>query len=374
MKILLFYHSLISDWNHSNAHFLRGLSTELISRGHEVKIYEPHDGWSFNNWIKERGIGEIKNFNDNYPYLHTNFYTTLDDFYDELKNADLVIVHEWNKPELVKLLGYLKKYHDYKLLFHDTHHRSSTSPKEMDKFNLSDYDGALVSGENIKSHYLENGWVKNVWTWHEAADIKVFHPYNTHKLKGDLVWIGDWENNMRAKELIEFVIEPTRKLGLKTTLYGVLYTNEALQLFKEAGIEYGGYLPSYQIPEVYSNYRFTVHVPRRTYAQDLTGIPTIRPFEALACGIPLISSPWQAAESLFRTGEDFIVVKNGDEMTETMKQLLNEREKSNSMIRKGLETIRNHHTCSHRVDELMNIYSVIPAKENKKYRNLKLVH
>ena len=33
MHIVLFYHSIVSDWNHGNAHFLRGITTELITRG-----------------------------------------------------------------------------------------------------------------------------------------------------------------------------------------------------------------------------------------------------------------------------------------------------------------------------------------------------
>jgi hypothetical protein len=45
MRVVLFYHSLVSDWNHGNAHFLRGVASELIARGHEVAIYEPADGW-----------------------------------------------------------------------------------------------------------------------------------------------------------------------------------------------------------------------------------------------------------------------------------------------------------------------------------------
>ena len=36
MKFVLFYHSLVSDWNHGNAHFLRGIVRELMARGHEV--------------------------------------------------------------------------------------------------------------------------------------------------------------------------------------------------------------------------------------------------------------------------------------------------------------------------------------------------
>ena len=39
MKFVLFYHSLLSDWNHGNAHFLRGIASELLARGHHVGIY-----------------------------------------------------------------------------------------------------------------------------------------------------------------------------------------------------------------------------------------------------------------------------------------------------------------------------------------------
>ena len=75
----------------------------------------------------------------------------------------------------------------------------------------------------------------------------------------------------------------------------------ALRELADAGIEYGGWLPNYRAPEVFSRYRVTVHIPRRPYVDALRGIPTIRPFEALACGIPLISAPWHDSEKLFRT-------------------------------------------------------------------------
>ncbi len=48
-----------------------------------------------------------------------------------------------------------------------------------------------------------------------------------------------------------------------------------------------------------------MHIPRRPYVESLPGIPTIRVFEALACGIPLISAPWSDSEALFRPEQDF---------------------------------------------------------------------
>ncbi len=49
MRVVMFYHSLASDWNHGNAHFLRGVARELGRRGHDVRVYEPLDGWSATN-------------------------------------------------------------------------------------------------------------------------------------------------------------------------------------------------------------------------------------------------------------------------------------------------------------------------------------
>lgn len=46
MRVVLFCHSLESDWNHGNAHFLRGVVKELQRRGHRVRVLEPRNGWS----------------------------------------------------------------------------------------------------------------------------------------------------------------------------------------------------------------------------------------------------------------------------------------------------------------------------------------
>ena len=45
-RFALFYQSLVSDWNHGNAHFLRGLMRALHARGHTTICYEQADNWS----------------------------------------------------------------------------------------------------------------------------------------------------------------------------------------------------------------------------------------------------------------------------------------------------------------------------------------
>src|SRR5438045_8898192 len=99
MRIAMFYHSLYSDWNHGNAHFLRGVVSELLARGHEVRVYEPKNGWSFRNLISEGGEEVLEGFRAAYPALES-FQYDLDslDFDCELEDIELVIVHAWNDP------------------------------------------------------------------------------------------------------------------------------------------------------------------------------------------------------------------------------------------------------------------------------------
>ncbi len=364
MKIKLFYHSLVSDWNNGNAHFLRGYSRELQSLGHKVEIYEPKNSWSRSNLIKDHSEKVLEEFHNYYPTLKTNFYSDKNiDLDGILNDADAVIVHEWNEPDLVKNIGeHHKKNNSYLLFFHDTHHRSATNPKAMSKYDLSRYDGVLAFGETVKNIYKKNNWSENVFVWHEAADTKIFHSIESEK-EGDVVWIGNWGDDERAAEIEEFFIEPVKKLNLKAKIYGVRYPEKALKKLEKAGIGYGGWLPNYKVPEVFSKYRITIHIPRGPYVDKLPGIPTIRPFEALACKIPLISAPWIDSEKMFTEGKDFLFAENKTEVGEKIKMILSDSNFKESLKENGLRTILKNHTCKHRAEQLIKIFEEVSSKK-----------
>jgi spore maturation protein CgeB len=226
----------------------------------------------------------------------------------------------------------------------------------MARYDLRHYDGVLAFGNVIRELYLREGWTRRAWTWHEAADTSVFYPHERPaEYAGDLVWVGNWGDDERTAELHEFLIDPVKKLGLKAKIYGVRYPEHALKALADAGIEYGGWLPNYKAPEEFAKYKITVHVPRRPYVQALPGIPTIRPFEALACGIPLVCSPWDDAEHLFTPGADFLVARTGAQMQQQLHLLLTEPATAAALAQHGLETVLGRHTCAHRVDELERI-------------------
>ncbi len=362
LNIRYFAHSWVSDWNHGNAHFLRGLVRSLMAMGHKVRCYEELGAWSLSNLVKQEGeaaIDAIDHFRQTYPELDIHFYNndaTFAPFVEqELKQADVVIIHEWSEPAVVNAVLALKRKYGFRALFHDTHHRAYTSARDILRFHLHLFDGVLAFGEAIRLIYTDGFGVPRAWTFHEAADTTIFKPAEAEK-RTDVLWIGNWGDEERTRELEEYLICPASALPHRRfAVHGVRYPGRALDRLTAAGIAFRGYLPNLRSPQAYSESKLALHVPRRQYANGLSGIPTIRVFEALACGAPLLCSPWNDIEGLFRPGEDYIVVSDGLSMLTEIERLLADDAARRQIAENGLHTIRERHTCDHRAQQLTEI-------------------
>jgi spore maturation protein CgeB len=356
LRIVYFTHSLASCWNHGNAHFLRGVLRELIARGHAVQVYEPQGAWSLENLLADHGEAGLDAYRAAYPELGSTIMGAGFDVEAACDGADLVLVHEWNTPELIGAIGDARaRGGRFTLLFHDTHHRAVSDPAAIAAMPLAAYDGVLAFGETLSAVYRAHGWEGRVWTWHEAADTRLFHPPASEDDRQGLVWIGNWGDGERTAELESFLFAPAHDLGLPLDIYGVRYPDEAKATLRRYGAAYHGWAPNARAPELFARHLATVHVPRRFYVESLPGIPTIRVFEALACGIPLISAPWRDSEHLFRVGQDLLMVRDGAEMRARLRDVTEDADLRASLVASGLETIRARHTCAHRVDELLTI-------------------
>jgi spore maturation protein CgeB len=367
MRIVLFCHSLASDWNHGNAHFLRGVLAELAARGFAVEAREPANGWSAANLVRDHGARALAAWQAAYPGLVTQPYWPDLDLDEALDGAALVLVHEWTDPALVARIGRHRRAGGrYLLLFHDTHHRAVSDPAGLAAYDLSAYDGVLAFGATLAETYRRQGWGRRVFVWHEAADTERFRPHPEIARQRDLVWIGNWGDEERTAELAEFLIEPVRDLGLTARVHGVRYPEAGRAALAAAGIEFAGYLPNPAVPRAFAAARSTVHVPRRPYARQLPGIPTIRVFEALACGIPLVSAPWDDSEGLFAAGSDYLVAADGAAMRRHLRLLTEDREAAAALAEHGRATVLARHSCRQRVDELLAIaaglgHRLVPA-------------
>jgi hypothetical protein len=70
----LFAHSLVSDWSHGNAHFLRGLMRALAARGHRVRAAERADGWSVRNLVADHGTPPLAEFRQVFADIRVDSY------------------------------------------------------------------------------------------------------------------------------------------------------------------------------------------------------------------------------------------------------------------------------------------------------------
>lgn len=365
-SIAFFLHTLRSDWNNGNAHFLRGLARELGSLGHAVRVFEPVENWSVENLRTEpNGEASLAQFAATYPDIDLRLYDPTDpdlrvELMRELHGFDVVIVHEWNERTLIDLVLDLRSELGFKALFHDTHHRASSSPEAIHALRVDEFDGVLAFGDALTRIYKERFGITDCWTLHEAADTTVFFPREA-PLAQELVWIGNWGDGERSAELREHLIRPAQRLrdhygpqSFRAAIFGVRYPQDGLNALAEAGIRYGGYLPNLAAPEVYAQSRITMHVPRQQYNDALTGIPTIRVFEALASGIPLVSAPWHDTEELFRPG-DFTFAADGEQAYTQLRALLDDEDRATEQVEQGLTTVLARHTCVHRAAQLTRI-------------------
>jgi spore maturation protein CgeB len=276
---------------------------------------------------------------------------------ERLGEADVAIVHEWNDPEVIRLVGRLCREMGVRALFHDTHYRVVLDDAHRAGLGLESYDGILAYSPSVAERYRALGF-ERVHILHEAADPTVFAPLPVPKMN-DVVFVGNYGDGDRSDELEDFVFAPRSSLRhLRYAIFGVRYPEHVVaRLNNGLDIAYGGWLPNVLVPSVYSAARVVLHVPRRQYVDLLPGTPTIRVFEALASGACLISLPWDDTDHLFEFGRDFAVAHSPAEMRDLIAWLCDDEGARAAFGEHGRQTIIDRHTCGHRADQLLEVLS-----------------
>jgi spore maturation protein CgeB len=151
MRVPFYTHSLVSDWNHGNAHFLRGVMRDLARRGHSARELEPADGWSRANLPAEAGPTALLDFARCHPDLKSDTHGPEFNHEAALDGADVVIVHEWTNPALVARIGCARAAGGrFALLFHDKNHRAVSLQGEIRARDLTGHDTIPALGEALR--------------------------------------------------------------------------------------------------------------------------------------------------------------------------------------------------------------------------------
>jgi spore maturation protein CgeB len=267
----------------------------------------------------------------------------------------VAVVHEWNDPRLVRLVGQLGRTLGVRTLFHDTHYRVVLDAEWRAQLGLEQFDHILAYSPSVAERYRQLGYT-HVSVLHEAADTTVYAPRAVSK-STDVVFVGNYGDGDRSDELEEYVFAPRRELPqLSYAVYGVRYPEDVLtRLANGLDISYRGWLPNVEVPTVYSAARVVLHVPRRQYVELLPGTPTIRVFEALASGACLISLPWRDTDRLFEVNRDYVVAHSPAEMRDLIDWLCRDDAARERLGQAGRATILARHTCGHRADQLLEL-------------------
>jgi spore maturation protein CgeB len=377
VRYAFFYHSVRSDWNQGNAHFLRGLVRALTDLGHRAVCYEEAAGWSVTNLVAGAGLRPLVEFRRRFPFIDVRLYTREpareleQSLRAELAGVDVVVLHEWpaaEHPALLEALLRLRRDCGFRLLFHDTHYRVLTQPVRMARLALERCDAILAYSPSLAAAYRDTLGLSGaaVHVFHEGADTAIFRPRPPDPARptDDAVFVGNWGGPDRAAELRAFVFGPARRFHPRRrfALYGVRYPPEILaDVRARCGVDYRGWLPNHRVPDAFAQARVVLHVPRRQYARLLYGTPTIRVFEALACGAPLVSTPWVDTDGLFRAGEDYLVVDTPAHLEGALEWLWRDDAARRRLAESGERRILAAHTCRHRADQLQAIVAGLGA-------------
>jgi spore maturation protein CgeB len=368
VRIAFFCHTVRSDWNHGHSHFLRGVVRALQLLGHTALVYEEARSWSVTNLVREHGLAPLLQFRRRFPFIDVRLYEPEPPaalrrrLEDELAGADAVVLDEWpavEHPALTELLIQLRRSCGYALLLRDAHSRVLTQPVPL-RERLDRFDSVLVYGPSMADEYRSGlGLTRGVHVLHEAADVALFRPgaREPERPPDDAVFIGNWGEGDRADDLRRFLLGPAQRFGgrRRFAVHGVRYPPRARAALAGAGVEYRGWLPNYLVPEAFARARVGLHLIRRQYAARLHGIPTIRVFEALACGLPLVSTRWRDTDHLFREGQDYLLVDTPTQTEEVLEWLWRDDDARARLGQSGMLRVLGAHTCLHRAEQLLEI-------------------
>jgi spore maturation protein CgeB len=346
LKIVILGLSITSSWGNGHATTYRGLVRELCARGHEVLFLERNTEWYSSN----RDL-------PNPPYGRTELYDSVKElksrFATAIRDADFVIVGSYVQDGIV-FGEWVNKIAQGVTAFYDI-----DTPVTMS--NLIKGRADYISAELIPRYriYLSftGGPLLNYIEEHYGSpmarplycsvDANIYFP-EQREMRWDLGYMGTYSDD-RQPTVDRLLLEPARqwKKG-RFTVAGPQYPRS---LRWPRNVKRFTHLPPGKHRGFYNSQRFTLNVTRvNMIAAGFS--PSVRLFEAAACGTPIISDSWPGIETFFKPGEEILISNSSDETLLYLKDVSElDRRRLSSRAR---ERVLSEHTARHRAAELEN--------------------
>lgn len=362
LNIVILGLSITSSWGNGHATTYRGLVRELEARGHRVLFLERDKPWYADN----RDLPEP-------PYCQTVIYSDLQElrtkYADAVAAADLVIVGSY-VPDGVEVGKWVQATARGIRAFYDI-----DTPVTLAKLRRRDYE--YLSPELIPEYdlylsftggptleFLEQRYgAPATRALYCSVDPELYYPEKT-ELKYDLGYLGTYSKD-RQPALQVCLLQAAKKWSPgRFVVAGPQFPEK---LVWPENVAYITHLPPAAHRSFYNSQRFTLNITRRDMRQAGYS-PSVRLFEAAACGVPIISDSWPGLESFFRPDEE-ILISNSPEDTLRYLQQLAEKERQQISARARQKVLENH-TAAHRaaqlegyvLDLLNSVYQEVPLK------------
>jgi spore maturation protein CgeB len=355
MRIVILGLSITSSWGNGHATTYRGLVRELARRGHDVLFLERDVPWYADN----RDLAEP-------PFGRAELYRSVADlrarFGRAVAEADLVVVGSY-VPEGVAVGEWVTReaegvtaFYDIdtpvtlaKLARGDTEYLAPSLVPRYDLY-LSFTGGPTL--ERIERHY----GAPMARPLYCSVDPELYFP-EARAAEWDLGYMGTYSDD-RQPPLDRLLLEPARRwTGGRFIVAGPQYPASLRWPTNVRRVEH---LPPVRHRAFYNAQRFTLNITRA----DMVAAgysPSVRLFEAAACGTPIISDWWAGLDTLFAPGSEVLVARSPEDTLRYVHEL--DEAERRAIGERARARVLADHTAAHRAAELEGYALALRAGE-----------
>jgi spore maturation protein CgeB len=307
--------SITSSWGNGHATTYRGLMRELVRRGHDVTFLERDVPW----YAEHRDLPEP-------PYGTTRLYASVEELADRfaalVRGADLVIVGSY-VPDGVAVGRWVVDTARGATAFYDIDtpvtlaklqrgHREYLAPELVPLYDLY----LSFTGGPVLRHIERCHGAKKARPLYCSVDPELYFP-EPREPRWDLGYMGTYSDDRQPKveALLCAPARRWRKGGF--AVVGPLYPDD---IRWPRNVERIDHLPPAEHRDFYNAQRFTLNVTRADMVQ-WGWSPSVRLFEAAACGVPVISDAWPGLASLFAPGREILIARSPEESLAYLRSL-----------------------------------------------------
>ncbi len=345
LKIIVLGLSLSSSWGNGHATTYRGLLAALNRLGHKVLFLERDVPWYANH----RDLAEP-------DFCELRYYESIDDlsgrFQTLIRDADAVIIGSY-VPEGVAVIDAVAKIAPRTLCFYDI-----DTPVTLAKLRRGDHEYLAARQVPLFDVYysFSGGPVLDVLetefgarfaaALYCSADPDRYRPTG-EAIEWDLGYLGTYSPD-RQPTLERLLIEPARCLpNMRFVVAGPQYPAD---IEWPANVDRIDHLPPAEHPSFYSRQRFSLNVTRADMI-EAGWSPSVRLFEAAACGTPIISDNWDGLDSLFTEDEAILIARSSDDVVNILSKMT--EAKRSSIGAEARSRVLSQHTGEARAHELL---------------------